>query len=87
MPVAGNAAYEPSQDADPEQSLAVTVEAVFLARGSTLTDPVAAEAYGAALEVVMMMLSGARAQGILDEEAYEGLAGMIAGMRSAPERL
>lgn len=89
-PVGGSAAYQPGASSEPDQSLAglaVTVEAMFKARGRTLTDKAAAESYRITLDAVGLMLAGARAQGVLTEQAHTNLAGLLDGMRNAPELL
>ncbi|MEW2393112.1 hypothetical protein AB0933_32600 [Streptomyces venezuelae] len=89
-PVGGSAAYQPGTSSEPDQSLArlaATVEALFKARGRTLTDKAAAESYDITLNAVGLMLAGALAEGMLTEQTHAKLAGMIEGMRSAPEHL
>lgn len=68
----------------PEQLLAETVEAHFLARHRTLTDEPTAEAYLVTLSVILTMIDGALAQSILGDEQHQSLRGMVEGMTAAP---
>ncbi|MEU6016929.1 hypothetical protein ABZ826_23630 [Streptomyces sp. NPDC047515] len=68
----------------PQQQLAETMEAMFLSHGRTLTDPQTADAFSVTLGAVLLMLDGARAEGVVGEEAHETLRGMIAGMADSP---
>lgn len=71
----------------PQQRLAETMEALFLARGRTLTDEPTAEAYQVTLEAVQLMLDASFAERRLGEEEHRQLSGMIQGMRSSPNEL
>ncbi|MFD7867996.1 hypothetical protein [Streptomyces sp. NPDC059783] len=71
----------------PTQQLAVTMEAMYLKRGRTLTDPPTADAYAIALEAVALMLDGSLAQGVVDDEVHASLRGMVEGMAAAPTQL
>lgn len=71
----------------PQQRLAETMEALFLARGRTLTDEPTAEAYQVTLEAVQLMLHASFAERRLGEEEHRQLSGMIQGMRSSPNEL
>lgn len=68
----------------PAVELALTVEAMFLDRRRTLTDPATAEAYDVTMDAVRLMLSGAAAHGVIDAEQQQTLEGMLAGMQDAP---
>ncbi|MEU0837156.1 hypothetical protein [Streptomyces sp. NPDC005969] len=63
------------------------MEALFLARGRTLTDDSTAEAYRTTLDAVMLMLDGSLAEHLVGEDEHRHLAGMIEGMRAAPNEL
>ncbi|MEV6165774.1 hypothetical protein AB0L71_28445 [Streptomyces sp. NPDC052052] len=78
---------EPAGPPTPQQQLAETMEAMFLARGRTLTDPQTADAYAITLEAVLLMLDGALAEGVVGEPAHESLRGMIGGMADSPNML
>ena len=71
----------------PQQLLAETMEAMFLARGRTLTDEPTAEAYRVTLEAVQLMLDASLGERKLGEEEHRQLSGMVQGMRSAPDEL
>lgn len=71
----------------PQQRLAETAEAFFLAAGTTLTDEAAATAYRTTLAVVQLMLDGSLAQGAVGEAEYRHLTGMVHGLRDAPDHL
>ncbi|MEU1133532.1 hypothetical protein ABZ383_27370 [Streptomyces sp. NPDC005900] len=74
-------------DTPAEMSLATTVEAMFLARRQSLTDPATAAAYVTSLEAVRVMLDGARARGVADDETHGALSGMLTAMRNAAQLL
>ncbi|MEU5490283.1 hypothetical protein AB0G98_21410 [Streptomyces sp. NPDC020196] len=81
-------AEEPAVVADtPQQRLAETAEAWFLARGMTLTDPDVADTYRATLDLVRLMHEGSQANGIIGDDELRHLAGMIEGLRNAPDTL
>ncbi|MFI2620442.1 hypothetical protein [Streptomyces sp. NPDC018584] len=86
-PAGDNAAYLAAPADDPLAHLAVTVEAMFLAQSSTLTDDATAAAYAITLDAMVLLLSGARAKGVLSGQAFEELSAMIAEMRNAPQLL
>lgn len=71
----------------PQQRLAETMEALFLARGRTLSDERTAEAYQVTLEAVLLMLDGSLAEQLVGEEEHRHLRGMLEGMRSSPNEL
>ena len=71
----------------PQQRLAETAEAWFLARGMTLTDPDAADTYRATLDLVRLMLEGSQAKRLIGDEEFRHLAGMVEGLRKAPDTL
>ncbi|WP_406516350.1 hypothetical protein OH809_45295 (plasmid) [Streptomyces sp. NBC_00873] len=71
----------------PQQRLAETMEALFLARDRTLTDEPTAEAYRTTLDAVMLMLDGSLAEHLVGEEEHRHLTGMIQGMQAAPNEL
>ncbi|MDK0525049.1 hypothetical protein [Streptomyces sp. ML-6] len=71
----------------PQQLLAETMEAHFLARGSTLTDGPTADAYRTTLDAVQLMLDGSLAERLLGEDQHQHLSGMLLGMRDAPDEL
>ncbi|MFB7313028.1 hypothetical protein [Streptomyces sp. NPDC056192] len=71
----------------PQQRLAETMEALFLARGRTLSDEPTAEAYQVTLEAVLLMLDGSLAEQLVGEDEYRHLRGMLEGMRGSPNEL
>lgn len=71
----------------PQQRLAETMEALFLARGRTLSDEPTAEAYRVTLEAVLLMLDGSLAEHLVGEEEYRHLRGMLEGMIATPNEL
>ena len=78
---------EPAAAATPQQRLAETAEAWFLARQSTLTDPAVADTYRATLDLTRLMLEGSLAEGLVGEDEFQHLAGMVEGLRNAPDTL
>ncbi|MGV2914642.1 hypothetical protein [Streptomyces alfalfae] len=88
-PALADTAAGPAADPAPAAnlSLAITVEALYKARGQTLTDPDTACAYATAIEAVQLMLDGARARGLTDEATFTALSGMLTGMRESPQLL
>ncbi|MET7713745.1 hypothetical protein [Streptomyces sp. NPDC005407] len=73
-----------SREPSPQQQLAETVQAMFLARGRSLTDQVVAESFGITMEAVLLMVDGALVEGVLGEEQHRTLRGMLEGMQAAP---
>lgn len=71
----------------PQQRLAETAEAWFLARGATLTDETTADTYRATLDLVQLMLDGSLAQDLVGEDEHRHLTGMMHGLRGAPDAL
>ncbi|MGW1814189.1 hypothetical protein ACWCQM_11585 [Streptomyces sp. NPDC002125] len=71
----------------PQQRLAETAEAWFLAHQSTLTDPDVADTYRATLDLVRLMLEGSQAESLIGDEEFRHLAGMVEGLRNAPDTL
>ncbi|QGZ53403.1 hypothetical protein GPZ77_34830 (plasmid) [Streptomyces sp. QHH-9511] len=69
----------------PAQELAFTVQAMFQAHGRSLTDPATAQAFETTLEVVMLLVDGARAQDVVGETEYQDLRAMLEDMRHAPQ--
>ncbi|ACX71092.1 hypothetical protein pZL12.15c [Streptomyces phage ZL12] len=69
----------------PQQRLAETAEAFFLARGATLTDDTTADTYRATLDLVQLMLDGSLAQNLVGEDEYRHLTGMMRGLNDAPD--
>lgn len=78
---------DPAAVSTPQQRLAETAEAWFLARGSTLTDTDVADIYRATLDLVQLMHDGSLATGNIGPEEHRNLAGMIEGLRQAPDTL
>ncbi|WSW11506.1 hypothetical protein OG298_45365 (plasmid) [Streptomyces sp. NBC_01005] len=78
---------DPAAALTPQQELAITLEAMFLHHDRTLTDEATADAFRLTLDTVLLMLDGSRAEHLVGEEEYRHLAGMIDGMRGAPEAL
>ncbi|MFF2731736.1 hypothetical protein ACFVS9_27995 [Streptomyces sp. NPDC058008] len=71
----------------PQQRLAETAEAWFLAQQMTLTDPAAADTYRATLDLTRLMLEGSLAEGLIGQDEFQHLTGMIEGLRNAPNSL
>lgn len=78
---------DPGTPLDPEQQLAAVVEQVFASLGRSLTDDDAAEVYLTTLRVVANMMDGARAEGVVDDEAHRTLTGMLQGLEGVPRTL
>ncbi|MFF1916187.1 hypothetical protein ACFVYE_32290 [Streptomyces sp. NPDC058239] len=78
---------EPAAALTPQEELAVTFEAVFQRHQRTLSDEATADAYRITLDAVLIVLEGSLAERLVGEEEYRHLAGMIHGMRGAPEAL
>jgi hypothetical protein len=72
------------QEPPPEQQLTEHMEALFNARGRTLTDEATAEAYTITLDGVLTMLEGALVHGTTGEQEYQVLSRMVQGMRAVP---
>lgn len=70
-----------------EQELAETMEALFLARGLTLTDPQTAHAFDTTIEAMLLMVDGARVHDALGESDHQNMRGMLEGMKAAPQRV
>ncbi|WP_097865850.1 hypothetical protein [Streptomyces sp. rh34] len=71
----------------PQQRLAETAEAWFLARGATLTDETTADTYRATLDLVQLMIDGSRAENLVGEDEHQTLTGMMRGLRDTPDVL
>lgn len=71
----------------PQQRLAETAEAWFLARGATLTDDRTAEVYRTTLDLTRLMLDGSLSEGLVGEDEHRHLAAMVEGLRGAPDSL
>jgi hypothetical protein len=82
-----SAPEEPAVADTPQQRLAETAEAWFLARGATLTDETTADVYRTTLDLARLMLEGSLAEGLVGEDEYRHLAGMVEGLRGAPDTL
>ncbi|MEU5660037.1 hypothetical protein ABZ802_31130 [Streptomyces sp. NPDC047737] len=78
---------EPATADSPQQRLAETAEAWFLARGGTLTDERTAKVYRDTLDLVRLMHDGSLAEGLVGDVEYEHLSGMVEGLRGAPDSL
>jgi hypothetical protein len=59
----------------------------MLARGQSLTDQDVADTYRATLDLTCLMLEGSLATGMVGEEEHRHLAGMVEGLRNAPDAL
>ncbi|MFC7794569.1 VCBS domain-containing protein [Streptomyces cinereoruber] len=70
---------------DPALELALTVEAAFLGAGQSLTDPATAQTYDTTLQTVLLLVDGAHAQAVVDDEQWQALRGMLSEMKRAPE--
>ena len=75
------------QPFDAETQLAETVQALYLHRRRTLTDPDTAEAYDIAMEAAILVVDGAKLHGQIDAEQHQVLAGMLQAARRAPHVL
>ena len=76
-----------SEPDSPEARLAQTIQAIYLSRRRTLTDPETAEAYDIALDAVVLIVDGAKARGGLAAEDHELLLRMLNTARRVPEIL
>lgn len=70
-----------------EQQLAEHMEALFNTNGLTLSYEPTALAFRISLEAFLMMLDGARAEGVMGEEEHRQLRHMAEGMRRVPHML
>ena len=68
----------------PEEQLALTIEALYLHRRRTLTDPATAEAFDIAIEAATLVVDGTLAQGRITSEQHELLVGMLQAARRVP---
>ncbi|MFH9426006.1 hypothetical protein [Streptomyces sp. NPDC017529] len=75
----------PSAGTDPR--LAGIVQALYTARGYTLTDPVVADAYDIALEAMVLLLDGSYRTGSLGESEHHRLRAMVDTARMVPDYL
>jgi hypothetical protein len=66
------------------EQFADEMEAAFNSIGRTLTDPDTTEGYTLTLRLVERLLEGAEAQDIISEQQRHKLAGLLAGMKTAP---
>lgn len=71
----------------PETRLAATVQALFLSRGRTLTDPLTAEAAGLSLEGALLLVDGMFVEGHLDEAPHAMLRAHLMAMMRIPDVL
>lgn len=78
---------QPESPLTPQQKLAATLERRFGAQGHSLTDEDTAADFLITLAAVRDLVAGARAQGVLGEEEYTVLEGMVDGMMDAPRLL
>ncbi|RSS81184.1 hypothetical protein EF919_40245 [Streptomyces sp. WAC02707] len=78
-------APQPTDPDDPALELALTVEAAFLGASQSLTDPATAQTYDTTLQTVLLLIDGARAQDVVDDEQWQALRGMLGEMKRAPE--
>jgi hypothetical protein len=67
--------------------LATRIQAVFLRDGLSLADPDTAQAYRVTLEAAQLVISGAAATGIIDDDAHETLTGMLTAAHDVPDVL
>ncbi|MEU5043231.1 hypothetical protein [Streptomyces griseorubiginosus] len=75
---------QPDGTLTPHQRVAARFEQRFAQAGRTLTDAKTAEDMRIALGAVVELLNGARAQGLISEEAHADLANMVVAMMEAP---
>ncbi|MFD8626642.1 hypothetical protein ACFV4E_22625 [Streptomyces hygroscopicus] len=68
----------------PEARLAQTIQAMYLSRRRTLTDPETAEAYDIAIDAFTLIVNGAQARGGLRPEDHDLLQRMLDTARRAP---
>ncbi|MFE6126687.1 hypothetical protein ACFQ6Q_00220 [Streptomyces sp. NPDC056437] len=71
----------------PELDLAFTAEAMYRARKRTLTDPATEEAFLIAIDTVALVLRGAAAQGVVDDDQHKILSGMLTNMQNTARLL
>ncbi|WP_448333530.1 hypothetical protein [Streptomyces sp. DSM 41534] len=84
-PTVGGPHAEPA--GTPEARLAQTIQAIYLSRRRTLTDPETAEAYDIAIDAVVLIVDGAHARGGLGPEEHDLLRRMLDTARRVPEIL
>ncbi|RSS35231.1 hypothetical protein [Streptomyces sp. WAC08241] len=79
--------HTPAVSGGPALELALTVEAAFGLTDRSLTDRETAAVYDTTMETVLLLVDGARHQGVVDDEQWQTLTGMLTQMRNAPELL
>ncbi|MFD7980149.1 hypothetical protein [Streptomyces sp. NPDC059071] len=70
---------------EPAQELAFTLQAMYMAQGQSLADPATASSFQTALSAVLLMVDGAHAQDLVDDEQWHTLRGMFEEMQQAPQ--
>ncbi|MFJ3699580.1 hypothetical protein ACIPW9_36565 [Streptomyces sp. NPDC090052] len=71
----------------PEQRLAISIEALFLRRDLSLSDPETAAAFGVAIDAVLLVLDGALANGQIEAESHQFLGQQMQALLSVPDSL
>jgi len=71
----------------PEAILTQTIQALYLHRGRSLTDPDTAEAYDIALEAALVMVDAVFVQGHMGNDAHHRLRHMVTAARRVPDLL
>jgi hypothetical protein len=71
----------------PEAILAQTIQALYLHRRRTLTDPDTAEAFDIAMQAALLIVDGAQARGGLSDSEHETLQRMLQTARRVPHIL
>lgn len=69
------------------QRLAIKAEALYDVHQRTLTDPATAEAYRIGLDLALLLLDGAHAEGHIGDDGYRRLHGTLTAAQSAPDCL
>lgn len=81
-------APEPSQaTSSPAAELAFTIQARFLHAGQSLNDPATADTFDITMQAVLLLVDGARAHDIVDQDQWMALRQMLDDMREAPEHI
>ncbi|MFJ5294508.1 hypothetical protein [Streptomyces sp. NPDC088348] len=71
----------------PEQRLAISIEALFLRKSLSLSDPETAAAFGVAIDAVLLVLDGALANGHIEADSHRFLGQQMQALLSVPDSL
>ncbi|MFF8840551.1 hypothetical protein [Streptomyces sp. NPDC015130] len=69
----------------PAFEAALTIQAMYQASGQSLNDPATAAAYRTALEATVLLVNGAHAHSVIDDDGWKHLRAMLSDMAQAPD--